>query len=92
MIALRGLQIAFLERLAMPGTIALVNVHVVHVDGHPYIGGGIGYLIVHMGIDQEIVGTGVAILDVIHTWLAHRREIELYIIIFIIRAPVADGT
>ena len=89
-VALRCLQIAFLEGLAVPGAITLGDVHVVHVDGHPHVGGGIGDLVVHMRIDEEVVGLGVAILDVIDTWLLDAREVELHIIIFKVGSPGLD--
>ena len=91
-VALRRLQVALLKGFAMPGAIALGDVHVVHVDRHPHVGGGIGYLVVDMGIDQEIVGLRIAILDVIHTRFLHLREVELHIIIFKIGSPFLDST
>ena len=90
-VALRCLQITLLERLAMPGAIALGDIHVVHVDGYPYVGGGIGDLVIDMLVNQEIVGLRITILDVIHTRLLNGREVELHIIIFIERSPRLDG-
>ena len=49
----------------MPGAIAFSDVHVVHVDGHPDVGGGISNFIVDMFVDEEIVSLGIAILDVV---------------------------
>ena len=86
-IAWRSLQISLLERLAMPSAIALVYVHVVHVYRYPNIGGSIGYLIVYMIINEEIVTAGISILDIINSSLTNLREIELHIIIFIIWSP-----
>ena len=76
----------------MPGAIALIDVHMVHVDGHPYVGGGIGDLVIDMLVDQEVVGFRVAILDVIHARLLHRREVEFHIVIFEIGPPVLDAS
>ena len=53
-VALGGLQIAFLERLAVPRAVTLGDVHVVHVDRHPDIGGGIGNLVIDMLVDEEV--------------------------------------
>ena len=89
-VALRCLQIALLEGLTMPSAIALSDIHVIHVDRHPHIGGGIGNLVIDMGVDQEVVGLRVAILDVIHSRLSHTGEVELHIIIFIVGAPRLD--
>ena len=91
-VALWCLQITLLEGLTMPGTIALGDVHVIHVDGHPYVGGGIGDLVIHVFIDQEVVGLRVAILDVIHTRLTDTGEVELHIVIFEIGPPWLDLT
>ena len=51
-----SLQITFLEWFTVPSAIALSHVHVVHVNRYPNIGCGIGYLIVHVFVDEEIVG------------------------------------
>ena len=91
-ITLRCLQIALFERFPMPGTVTLRHVHVVHVDGHPHIRRGIGNFVVHMLINQEIVGLGLAILDVIDARLTDTGKVELHIIIFIIRTPRDDIT
>ena len=64
-VTLGCLQIALFERFSMPGTIAFSDVHVVHVDGHPDVGGGISNLVVDMFVDEEIVSLGMAILDVV---------------------------
>ena len=76
----------------MPRTITLRHVHVVHVDGYPHIRRGIGNLVVHVFINQEVVRLGLAILDVIDARLTDTREVELHIIIFIIRTPGFDVT
>ena len=86
-IALGSLQVALLEGFAMPGAIALSDVHMVHVDRYPYIGGCIGDLIVDMSIDEEIVGLRITVLDEIDTRGIHLREVELHVIIFIIGSP-----
>ena len=91
-VALRRLQITFLERLTMPGAIAFVHVHVVHVDGHPDIRSGIRNLVIHMFVDDEVVGFGLSVLDVIYTRLFHLREVKLHIVIFEVRPPILDGT
>ena len=70
-ITLRGLEIAFLERFTMPGAIALSDIHVIHVNRHPYISRGISDLIVDMGIDEEVIGLRIAILDEIDTGLLY---------------------
>ena len=72
----------------MPGTITLGHIHVIHVNGHPYICSSIGDLVIHMLINQEIIGTCLTILDIIDTRLLDRREVELYIIILEVRTPV----
>ena len=46
MVALRSLQVTLLERLAVPDAVTLVHGHMVHVDGNPYIAGGIGYPVI----------------------------------------------
>ena len=62
-IALRRLQVTLLERLSVPGAVTLGDVHVVHVDGHPNVGSGIGNLVVDMCVDEEVVGLGLAVLS-----------------------------
>ena len=73
-VARRSLQIPLLEGLAVPGAIALVDIHVVHVDGHPYVGGGIGDLVVDVAVDEEVVGAGVAILNVVDAGLDKGKQ------------------
>ena len=65
------LQVALLERFAVPGAVAFVDVHVVHVDGHPHVGGGIGNLVINMFVDEEVVGPRLAVADEIDTGLTH---------------------
>ena len=72
MITGRCLQVTLLERLTMPGTITLCHIHMIHMDGHPYIRGGISDLVIHMLINQEIIGTRLTILDIIDTRLLDR--------------------
>ena len=74
----------------MPHTVALVHKHVVHVDGHPYIRSGIGDFVVHMRVDQEVVGLHCVILNVVDAWSLYVREIEFHIVIFIVGSPWAD--
>ena len=87
MIAQRSLQIALLERLTMPSAIALVHIHVVHVDRNPHVGRGIGDFVIHVLIDEEVICLRVAILDEVDAWLAHTREVELHIVVFVVVAP-----
>ena len=91
-IALRRLQIPLLEGLSVPGAIALCDIHVIHVDGHPNVGSSISDLVIHVFVDQKIVGLRVAILDIIHTGLTDTGEVELHIIIFKVRPPGLDLT
>ena len=51
-VALRRLQIPLLEGLAVPRAVTLVHIHVVHVDGHPDVGCGVGDLVVDMRVDN----------------------------------------
>ena len=92
MVTLRCLQVALLKRFSVPGTIALVHIHMIHMNRYPYVGGGIGDLVVHMPIDEEIVGTRFAVLDIVDSRLTDGREIKLHIIIFEIGSPRLDGT
>ena len=89
-VALRCLQIALLERLTMPGAVALGYIHVVHVDGYPYIGRGIGNLVIDMLVDEEVVGACLAIFYAIDAWLLHLREVELHVVVFEVRSPRLD--
>ena len=91
-VALRGLQISLLEGLAVPRAITLGDVHVVHVDGHPHVGGSIGDLVVDVGIDEEVVGLRLAILDEVDAGGLDAAEVELHIIIFKVGSPRRDGT
>ena len=86
-IALWGLQIALLERLTVPGAIALGHIHVIHVDRHPDVSGGIGDLVVDMGVDEKVICFGVSVLDIIDARFLDSREIEFHIVIFEIRSP-----
>ena len=87
MIALRCLQIALLEGLSVPGAIAFVHIHVIHVDRHPDIGSGIGNLIVDMCIDEEIIGLGISILDIVDTRFLNSGEVELHVVVLKISSP-----
>ena len=86
----RRLQIALLEWLAVPRAIALVHIHVIHVDGHPDVGSGIGDLVIDVRVDEEVVGLRFAILDIVDTRLLDAAEVELHIIIFIVGSPLPD--
>ena len=90
-VAFRCLQIALLERFTVPSAVALVHVHVVHVDRHPHIGGGIGDLVIDMLVDEEVVCLGIAVLDKVDTPLLHGCEVEFHIIIFKVRSPRLDA-
>ena len=85
-----SLQIALLERFAVPGAVALVHIHVVHVDRYPHVGRGIGDFVIHVLVDEEVVRLRVAILDVVDAWLTHTREVELHIVVFVVVAPRRD--
>jgi hypothetical protein len=61
---------------------------VVHVDRYPYIGGGIGNLVIDAFVDDEVVGFGISVLDIVDTWLFNGGEVEFHIIIFIIGSPM----
>ena len=74
----------------MPSPITFRHIHVVHVDGNPYISGGVGYLVIDMWVDEEVVGAGVAILDIVHSRLADGGEIELHIVVLEIGSPRLD--
>ena len=87
MVARRSLQIAFLERLAVPDAIAFVHGNVVHVDGNPHVGGGIGDLVIDAFIDEEVARLGVTVFDEVDAWLFDFREVELHIFIFKVVAP-----
>ena len=86
------LQIALLKGLSMPSAVTFGHIHVVHVDRHPHIGGGISDFIIHMLINEEVVGLCVTILNVIDTRLLHRREIELHVVIFEVCTPFLDAS
>ena len=88
MIARRCLQITLLEWLAMPQTIAFVDCHVIHVDRNPHVARCIGDLVIDALVDDEVVGLGIAILDVIDAWFGDSREVEMHIVVFIISAPL----
>ena len=87
MVAGRCLKVSFLERLAVPGAVAFVHVHVVHVDRNPHISSGIGDFVVDMRINEEVIGAGVAILDVVDAGLFHLGEVEFHVIVFVIGSP-----
>ncbi len=90
MVARRCLQVTFLEGLAVPYTIPLVHIHVIHVNGYPDIGGRIRNLGIHTLVDDEIIGLGVTVLDVIDARLAHTGEVKLHVVVFVIMAPCGE--
>ena len=71
-VALRSLEVALLEWFAVPSAVTFVHIHVVHVDGHPHVGRSIGDFVINVFINEEVVGTSLAVLDVINARLAHR--------------------
>ena len=87
MVAGRGLQITLLEGLSVPGAVALGDVHVVHVDGYPDVGGGIGDLVIDMLVDEEVVRLRVTILDIVDAGLLDTGEVELHVIVFEVGSP-----
>ena len=86
-VALGSLEIALFEGFPVPGAIALSDIHVVHVDRHPYVGGGIGDAVVDVFVDEEVVGACRSILDEVDTRLAHGGEVELDVIVFEVGTP-----
>ena len=90
MVAGRCLQIAFLEGFAVPRAVAFVHVHVVHVNGNPDIGGGIGDVIVDMLVDKEVVGACLAILDEVDAGFLDTGEVELHVVVFVVWTPCGD--
>ena len=90
MIALWCLKIAFFEGLTVPGAIAFVHIHVVHVDRHPHIGSGISDLVIDMLVDEEVVSLCLSILDIVDTRCLDCRKVKFHIIIFKVRAPRLD--
>ena len=83
----RCLQVSFFERLAVPDPVTFVDGHVVHVYGNPYIGGSVRDVVVHVWAYGEVVGLFVAVLDVIDSRFLHFGEVELDVIVFVIRPP-----
>ena len=83
----RCLEISLLERLAMPYTISLFHMHVIHVNRNPHIGGSVSNLVIDGGIDDEVVGLHITVLDVIYARLPEVREIKLGIVVFVVRSP-----
>ena len=90
MIARRCLQVAFLEGLTVPGAIAFVHVHVVHVDGYPDVSCGISDFVIDVFVDEEVVGARLAILDIIDARLVDAGEVELHIVVFVEGSPRSD--
>ena len=84
------LKVTLLKRLAVPRAVAFIHVHVVHVDGHPDIGRGIGYLVIDMLVDEEVIGTRLTILYIINTRFANGREVELHIVVLEVGTPCLD--
>ena len=89
-IAWRSLQITFLEWLSMPCAITFGNVHVIHVDRNPHIRSRIGYLVINMLVNKEVIRLGISILNIINTRLVDARKVELHIIILKIITPCLD--
>ena len=67
----RSLEITLLERLTVPYPVSLIHEHMVHMDRNPHVGGGVGYLVIDAGIDDEILCPFVAILDVVYARSGH---------------------
>src|SRR5574344_599314 len=86
------LKITLLEWISMPHTIALIHIHVIHVDRHPHISRSIRNLVIHPFIYHEVVGLGRVILDEIEPRLFHFREVKVHRVIFIIVAPTLQFT
>ena len=85
----RRLEITLLERLAVPYPICLVHKHMIHMDRHPDVRSGIGNLVIHLISDYEIVGLHISVLQEINSRLVQLAEVELHIIVFIVRSPRA---
>ena len=71
----------------MPDAIAFVHGDVVHVNGNPHVGSGIGNLVIDALVDEEVARLGVTIFDEVDAGFANFREVELHIFIFEIVAP-----
>ena len=84
----RSLEIALLERLAVPYAVCLVDIHVVHVDRDPHVAGGVGDLVVDAVVDDEVVRMHVAVLDEVYAGLGHVGEVELHIVVLVVGAPL----
>ena len=89
-VALGRLQIALLERFAVPSTITLGHVHVIHVDRNPHVCGGIGYLVIDVLVDKEVVGLRLTILNIIDARLFHTCEVKLHVVILKVWSPRLD--
>src|SRR5690554_2896390 len=83
----RRLTVSFLKWLPVPYPVSFLHIHVIHVNGNPYIACSIGNVIVNTVANNKIIGFKIAILNVVDTWRVHRREIKLYIVVFEIIAP-----
>src|SRR5690554_5633294 len=83
----RRLTVSFFKWLTMPNPVSLLHIHVIHVNGNPYIACGIGNVIVNTVTNNKIISFKVAILDIVYTRHIHRREIKLYIVVFEVIDP-----
>ena len=82
-----GLQIAFFERFAMPDAVSFIHCHMIHVDGNPHIGGGVGDMVVHSFVDEEIVCFHIAVLDVVYARILHFGKVEFCIVVLEVSSP-----
>ena len=88
--ARRSLEITLLERFPVPYPVGLVHEHMVHMYRHPHVRGGIGNLVIDLISYYEIIGLHIAVLQEIYARLTDLAEVELDIIVFVIRSPRAD--
>ena len=72
----------------MPHSVALLNIHVVHVYWHPHIGCGVGNLVIHILVDDEIVSFRGVVLYEVYSRSFYTREIKLGVVVFVVFAPV----
>ena len=81
------LQVALLEGLAVPDAVRLVHGHVVHVDGDPDVARGVGHPVVDRIVDDEVAGAVFAVADVVDAGVLHLAEVELHVVVLVVRPP-----
>ena len=83
----RSLPVSFLERFPMPYTIIFIDIHVVHMDGYPYVACRVCYLVVDIVVYDEVIGLDISILYVINARFRYFRKVKMQISVLVEVSP-----